>query len=102
MGQTQTLAFTSLISPALTACGQLVVDGNVEDEIGVITPLSAAVSLAVPDVNCSGDVDIADIQQVAARWPLPIGNPGYHPRYDLNADDVIDVLDIIAVANAWN
>ena len=102
VGQTQTLSFTSLISPALTTCGQLVVAGGVEDEIGVITPLSAGVNLAVPDVTCNGDVDIADIQQVAARWPLPVSNPGYHPRYDLNANDVIDVLDIIADANAWN
>ena len=102
VNQTQTLAFTSLISSALVTAGQLVVNADVEDTLGVITPLSATVNLAVPDVNGSGDVDIADIQQVAARWPLPIGNPGYHPRYDLNADDVIDVLDIIAVANAWN
>ncbi len=102
VNQTQTLAFTSLISTALVTAGQLVVNADVEDTLGVITPLSVTVNLAVPDVNGTGDVDIADIQQVAARWPLPIGNPGYHPRYDLNADDVIDVLDIIAVANAWN
>ena len=102
VSETKTLAFTSLISPTLTACGQVTVNGAVEDGFGIITPLSTTVSLAVPDVNCSGVVDIADIQQVAARWPLPIADPGYHPRYDLNADDVIDVLDIIAVANAWN
>jgi hypothetical protein len=102
VNQTETLAFTSQISPTLTAAGQLTVAGAVDDGIGQITPLSATVSLAVPDVNASGDVDIADIQLVAARWPLSSSDPDYDPRYDLNADDVIDVLDIIAVANVWD
>ena len=101
VGQT-TITVGSIISPTLTSCGEFTVYGEVADEVGATTFLSTTVSLVVPDVNCTGNVDIADIQQVAARWPLPIGDPGYHPRYDLNADDVIDVFDIIAVANAWN
>ena len=54
VSETKTLAFTSLISPTLTACGQVTVNGAVEDGFGIITPLSTTVSLAVPDVNCSG------------------------------------------------
>ncbi len=101
VGQT-TVTVGSSISSTLSTCDQFTVYGEVADEVGATTLLSTTVNLVVPDVNCSGVVDIADIQQVAARWPLPIADPGYHPRYDLNADDVIDVLDIIAVANAWN
>jgi hypothetical protein len=53
-------------------------------------------------VDCSGSVTVADIQQVSARWGAPAGDPLYHPRYDLNADAVLDVLDITIAAQAWN
>jgi hypothetical protein len=100
-GAPTTLAFRSLISPTLTACGLLTVDAVVRYN-GVVTPQASTVALAVPDVDCSGSVTVADIQQAAARWGALAGDGLYHPRYDLNADDAIDVLDLSLAAEAWN
>jgi hypothetical protein len=51
------------------------------------------------DVNNSGGVDIVDTQLVASSFnlttpPVPVG-------YDLHADGVIDVRDIVAAATCW-
>lgn len=54
------------------------------------------------DVDCDGDVDIVDVQRVAGAWNSSgWGDPGYNPRYDLDGNRLIDVNDIIAVANLW-
>jgi hypothetical protein len=104
-GSPTTLAWSSVISPTLTVCGDLLVDAAVAYN-GRVTPQSATITLAVPDVDCDGTdvgiVTVGDIQQVAARWEALAGDPLYHPRYDLNADDVIDVLDLAIAAQAWN
>lgn len=95
------LGFSSVISPSLAACADLALDAVVAYR-NATTPQTALVSLVVPDVDCSGAVTVADIQQVAARWGALAGDALYHPRYDLNADDSIDILDITAAAQAWN
>ncbi|MBE2233288.1 MAG: hypothetical protein IAE85_07330 [Anaerolinea sp.] len=100
-GAATTLAWGSVIDPQLAACGALQVDAAVRYR-DVVTPQTVTVNLAVPDVNCSGSVTVADIQETSARWVSPLGSPTYHPRYDLNADDAIDLLDIILAAEAWN
>jgi hypothetical protein len=100
-GAPTTLAFSSTISPSLATHGDLLIEAAVTYN-GVTTPQTFTVSLVLPDVNASGDVTVADIQQIAARWDSLVGSPNYHPRYDLNADDVIDVLDIILAAEVWN
>ncbi len=56
----------------------------------------------MPDVNCSGAVNIVDIQLVAGRWGATLGQPEYLYEYDLNGNDEIDVNDIIIAANHWN
>ncbi len=100
-GAPTTLAFSSTISPSLAACGILAVDAIVFYN-GSNTPQTTVVNLVTPDVNCSGSVTVADIQQVAARWGSQAGDAIYHPRFDLNADDVIDILDITAAAQRWD
>ncbi len=100
-GGPATLAWSSVISSTVTACSDLLVDAAVNYN-GVLTPHTATISLAAPDIDCSGNVTVADVQQAAARWGAPAGDPLYHPRYDLNADDVIDVLDLTIAAQAWN
>ncbi|MEA3338210.1 MAG: C25 family cysteine peptidase, partial [Chloroflexota bacterium] len=97
----EVLAFASIISPTLTSCGQFDIQGTVTDELLVTTQLSATVNLAVPDVTCDGLVDIVDIQQVAGRWGSLTGDGLYEPRYDLDADDQITVMDVIAAAQVW-
>ncbi len=99
-GGPTTVAFSSVISPSLATGGELVVAGLVTYN-AVTTPQTMTINLVIPDVNLSGSVTVADIQQVTARWGAPAGDPLYHPRYDLNADDVIDVLDITIAAQAW-
>jgi len=100
-GSPTTLAFRSVISSSLTLSATLPVSATVTYR-GSTTSQAIAVGLAVPDVNGSGAVTVADIQEVAARWVSLAGSGSYHPRYDLNADDAIDVLDIIIAAEAWN
>ena len=58
-------------------------------------------TVAVPDVDCNGVVNVVDIQLVAARWNTSSGNPLFHARYDLNGDNAIDVADIVVVAGRW-
>ena len=101
VGQPIALTFTGVVTPERTACGQLDVPAVVRDELGQVTGMSAGVNIAVPDVDCDGAVNIADVQQVAAHWGAMAGGPGYDPRYDLDADDAISVADIIAVALRW-
>lgn len=72
------------------------------DTLGVLTPLEVVVNLAVPDVNCTGSVNIVDVQLVAGRWGATLGQPQYLYNYDLNGNDEIDVTDIILAANQWN
>ena len=58
------------------------------------------------DVDDDGDVDVLDIQKVAAHWNTSLGDPGYDPKYDVDnegqGDGDIDVLDIQLVASWWN
>ena len=53
------------------------------------------------DFDCDCDVDIADVMQVASRWGLEEGDPGYDPLYDLDHDGDIDIADVALVAAAW-
>jgi hypothetical protein len=91
-----TLTFSGVVSPTRTTCGQLSVTASLRDELGQLTPLAAAVNLAAPDVDCDGDVDVADVQQVAAAWA-----GAYDPRVDLNGDGVLNVLDLSFAAGHW-
>ena len=102
IGGNETVAFRSIVSSALTACGTLTVTGEVVDTLGVLTPLDVVVNLAVPDVNCTGSVNVVDIQLVAGRWGATLGQAEYLYEYDLNGNDAIDVNDIVIAANHWN
>ena len=54
------------------------------------------------DIDGDGDVDIFDIQTVAAHWNTQEGDPGYDPQYDFDDDGDIDIFDVMAVALWWN
>ncbi len=49
------------------------------------------------DVNGDGDVDIVDVQLVAADFM----RPDYVPDYDVNCSGAVDATDITLVATAW-
>lgn len=53
------------------------------------------------DFDCDGRVDVADIQQVAARWGISRGQAGYYPPFDRDGDEDIDVDDLQEVAGLW-
>jgi hypothetical protein len=68
----------------------------------------AAAALApCPDYDGDGQVTLADVQAVAARWRLTAASfdpdsdpttPNYAPAFDLDGDGVITVLDVQAAA----
>jgi uncharacterized repeat protein (TIGR01451 family) len=95
------LSFSGAITPTHTACGPIEVLAMLRDELGQVTPLAAPVQPAVPDVDCDGDVDVVDVQAVAALWGEVAGSPAFDPRYDLDGDDLITVQDIIIAAGLW-
>jgi len=54
------------------------------------------------DIDGDNDVDIIDIQLVAARWNTHVGDPDYDPICDVDNDGDIDIIDIQLVAAWWN
>jgi uncharacterized repeat protein (TIGR01451 family) len=65
---------------------------------------AAAAALCVTlrqDMDRDCDVDTADIMQVIFRWRCSSGDAGYGPRYDLDGDGVITVIDIMLVVGQW-
>ncbi len=58
------------------------------------------------DVDDDDDVDIIDIQLVAAHWNTKAGEQNYNSRYDVDnegaGDEDIDIIDIQLVAAWWN
>ncbi len=68
----------------------------------VLTGLAAAPLTPInPDVSGDGQVDVDDVQQVAACWMLAPGTPSCRSALDLNHDSAIDMLDISLVTGAW-
>ena len=53
------------------------------------------------DFNCDGAVDIFDVQQVAGRWGVKAGEPGFEAKYDVVPSDEIDIFDVQKVASVW-
>jgi hypothetical protein len=53
------------------------------------------------DFDGDGQVDVDDIQQVAAHWRQRAGDPGWDARFDVNGDGVINIVDIMKVAAHW-
>ena len=96
-----TVSFSSAVSPTLTACGVISLPAHLTDAWGATLTRTAAVNLAVPDVNCNGIVNVVDVQAVAVRWGAAVGDPLYAPPYDLDANGIIDTLDVVRAATAW-
>jgi len=49
---------------------------------------------------CDGDVDVADVQRVAACWQQSVG-AACPPRLDFDASGMIELADIVFVAENW-
>ena len=46
-------------------------------------------------------VDMTDLAKMSAGWKAQSGEEGYDPDCDLYADGVIDIQDLINVAEFW-
>jgi len=44
---------------------------------------------------------VVDVQQVASRWRMTDADSDWDPRYDLNGDGIITVVDIMLVVAHW-
>jgi len=53
------------------------------------------------DADRTGQVDITDLQILAAHWGAASGDPAYRLRYDLNGDGKITALDLQQAAQSW-
>ncbi len=53
------------------------------------------------DFDGTGQVDVADIMLVAAKWRTTDDDPEWEARYDLDGDGTITVVDIMKVVARW-
>lgn len=94
------MAFPSTLFASQYSVGDLTGDGNcdISDvQCGILTMLEAEtpnclVGWATADIDCSGGVDVADVQllvQIALTHPFP----GIHKEADLDGDNVHDNCD---------
>lgn len=61
----------------------------------------ACYTFDVAPTTCDGQVDALDIQAVAAAWQSEVGQPGYDPRFDVDGDERITVVDVQTFAAQW-
>ncbi|MFC1569825.1 T9SS type A sorting domain-containing protein [bacterium] len=54
------------------------------------------------DIDKDGDVDVIDVQLVAAHWNTHEYEPDFNKAYDIDDDGDVDVFDIQRVAAWWN
>lgn len=64
----------------------------------VLPALASAATTLVGDVNGDCKVNLTDLLLVASRYETAVGSLLYSPRYDLNHDGVINIIDIQTVA----
>lgn len=55
----------------------------------------------VAPATCDGLVDALDIQAVALAWQSSPGQPTYDPRYDVDGDQTITIVDVQTFAAQW-
>ncbi|MFQ5594919.1 MAG: M4 family metallopeptidase [Anaerolineae bacterium] len=84
---TATLTPTSTTTPTSTSTA-------------TVTPTSTATSTPCYDFQPPPDVGMEDVQAVAGRWSTHLGELDFVADYDVNSDEVINIVDIALVAQA--
>ncbi|KKS83891.1 MAG: Carbohydrate-binding protein [Candidatus Gottesmanbacteria bacterium GW2011_GWA1_43_11] len=69
----------------------------VESYMGTDVNLACGADAWPPDFNNDGLVDNADQTLVIFHYGSSVGSAGYDRRYDLDADEIISILDLILV-----
>ena len=58
------------------------------------------------DIDGDEDIDIVDVQLVAAHWNSRVGDSNYDPIYDVDnqgqGDGDVDIVDVQLIASWWN
>lgn len=70
-----------------------------------ITPTIAGGQITLcffADVDCNNEVDIQDLQRVAARWNVQVGDAAYDENYDSDRSGRITVQDIQRTSAYWS
>jgi len=53
------------------------------------------------DFDCNCRIDIRDVMAVVVRWGSVEGDPDWDPRFDLNGDGRVNIVDVQVVAGLW-
>ena len=94
----------NLFSLVLPLCLIALIDGS---SASAAVPTSPALVQQPPPCVLFGDfiedgqIDVADIMQVANKWRSKCGDGDYDSRYDIDNDCDIDIVDIMKVVAHW-
>jgi hypothetical protein len=65
------------------------------------TPDRGAYERPCPDFTPPAGVEVSDLTAIAAAWDQPPSTPTWDPRFDLDTDDDVDIIDIMLVTARW-
>ncbi len=65
------------------------------------TPTATPTATVCPDYTPPPGIGVEDIQTIVAHWGETPGSPGWEPRFDLNADGRVDIMDIMRTGAVW-
>ena len=79
---------------------------NNYDQRGIVRPQAAHCDIGAVEEYCPSfvppaTVGVEDIVAIATRWGWTDATPGWDAAFDLNGDNVIDMVDIMFVTIAW-
>jgi hypothetical protein len=70
-------------------------------EAFLVDPFTLEVGKLPGDVDGSGRVDVSDLLRLARGWGLSLGDGGFDPACDFNADGSLDAADLLISAANW-
>ena len=80
------------------------------DRDGVFRPQDSGFDVGIYEVVSTGPcynfeppdiIDAADVQVVAGHWGEHAGDPGWMAQFDLDINEIVNVIDIMKVAAQW-
>ncbi|MGB3219734.1 MAG: PA14 domain-containing protein, partial [Anaerolineae bacterium] len=65
------------------------------------TPTVTPTATVCPDYTPPPGIGVEDIQTIVAHWGETPISPGWEPRFDLNADGRVDIIDVMRTGAVW-